>query len=261
MTTDIAAMMRRFFRQLGYEVGAAMMADFGISASDVKSSELPSASLTDGWNGVYLAKAKRYVPFARHLPGVRAVFVCNSVAFGTADRGSDIDLLIITDADRLWVARVFCTLFFQILGLRRHGDRIAGRFCLSFFTTEDALAFESIALRPHDPYLAYWTAALIPIFGTAVCKKLVEQNQDFVMRQTGARMRFDHMDAAVRPGDSMLRNGLEFVFGKHWNRFLKAMFFPRTKRKAAQLTDARGTIISDKMLKFHNHDRRHEFLA
>ncbi len=222
--------------------------------------QLPRASLDNVWNRKYLQKAKRWIPLLRHLPGVRAAFLCNSVALGTATQHSDIDLFIVTDASRLWVARCFVTCILHILRLRRHGNNIAGRFCLSFFATENALNMEKIALQPHDPYLALWTATLIPVFGSSVANTVIAQNQEFVSRSLGAAVRFSADLAEISKGDSRIRTSLEIAFGRRWNQLLKTLFLPRAEHKKARLVDASGTIISDEMLKFHNTDRRGSFL-
>ena len=87
----------------------------------------------------FLKKAKKYLPFLRFLPFIRAVAVVNSVSFGSADEKSDIDLFIITKNKHIWTARIFTTFFLHILGVRRHGKKISGRFCLSFFADENNL--------------------------------------------------------------------------------------------------------------------------
>lgn len=144
------------------------------------------------WSKKYLKKAHKWLPFFRFLPGVRAVAVCNTVALGTADKNSDIDLFIITASGKLWTARIFCTLFCQILRIRRHHKKVAGRFCLSFFVTENFLDFEKIAIEPRDPYLAFWISSLIPIFGKEVFKKILEKNKNFVQNNGGIGIRFEN---------------------------------------------------------------------
>jgi hypothetical protein len=54
---------------------------------------------------------------------------------------SDIDLYIVTTPKRMWLVRIFVTFIFQILLVRKDDKHHAGRFCLSFFSTTDALDF------------------------------------------------------------------------------------------------------------------------
>ncbi len=265
MNLSAAEKARHFFARLGCAIDSEALVEYGIVDSSSNSTlsppqNLPLVQLRAGSNGEYLRKAEKWLPLLRHIPGVRAVFVCNSVAFGTADQNSDIDILIVTAANRMWVARIFCTLFLQLLGLRRHGNKIAGRFCLSFFVSEAALDFEKIALQPHDPYLAFWVAALFPVFGQGVATKIADQNRAFVLRTIGAQIRFARALPAISECNSKLQNILEVLFGKRWNIFFKKIFLPRAMRKKAQLADSSGIILSDVMLKFHNNDRRRDFL-
>ena len=102
---------------------------------------------------------------ARHF--YKAVFVCNTLAFGWPDASSDIDLFVVARRNRLFTTRFFLTLLAQLAGRRRHGEHVAGRLCLSFFVDERAKNLHTIALPGGDPYLAFWLQTLQPVFGSA----------------------------------------------------------------------------------------------
>lgn len=100
---------------------------------------------------------RRYVRFAGHLPFVRGVALAGSQALGRQKPNSDIDLLVITQPGGMWTARTVVMLFFQLLGVRRYGLRIADRVCLNHYLagTEERLgernlytATEYLKLRP-----------------------------------------------------------------------------------------------------------------
>jgi hypothetical protein len=76
---------------------------------------------------------------------------------------SDIDLLIVTQPSMIWFVRFFATIILWISGVWRHGEDVAGNFCLSFFVTTDALDFSQISIED-DIYLYYWIYYLKPIF-------------------------------------------------------------------------------------------------
>lgn len=263
---DARAAVQNFYRRLGYSPAEAMVREFTgediPTVISVPSSDetLQTASLSMGWNGIYLRKAMRLVPIIRFLPGVRAAFICNSVALGTADKDSDIDLLIVADCDRLWVARVFCTLVFHVLGVRRHSTKIAGRLCLSFFVTENALDLQKIAISPRDPYLAFWIASLLPVFGRNQAAEIADKNREFVSKNAGIIIRFQQTLALIPTGNPTIRTIFEYLFGRRTDTFFKKLLLPRAMRKKNALPDTSGTIISETMLKFHNRDRRREFL-
>jgi hypothetical protein len=107
------------------------------------------------------------------------VAVTNSLAFGTATAESDIDLFVVTAPGRLYTSRFFMKLFTQIFGVRAHGSKTAGRFCQSFFVTENALSLEGVALE-FDPHLAKFVAEMKPIFGLEVYEKFIKANEPWV---------------------------------------------------------------------------------
>ncbi len=76
---------------------------------------------------------KKYINGLRHLPFIRGAALGGSQALGLAKPTSDIDLFIITDPRFLWLGRTLATIYFQILGVRRHGKKIANRFCLNHY--------------------------------------------------------------------------------------------------------------------------------
>lgn len=212
------------------------------------------------WSFTYLEKAWEYIPLLRFFPGVRAVAVCNSAAMGTANEESDIDLLIITSPKRLWTARIFCTAFLHILGLRRHGKKRKGRFCLSFFMTESAINFERMALLPRDPYLAFWVSTLHPIFGKEVFARLADENRNFVKNNADIPLLFVEKLRNEPKKRPKIQRFLEVFFGTFFESLCKKIFLPRTLAKKRKLKDDSGIIVSENILKFHNTDKRKEFL-
>lgn len=111
-----------------------------------------------------LKKARLAARFIRGVPFLRAVFVCNSVATGTATADSDIDLFIIAQKNRLYLVRFFTNLILRIFGLRTYGNKIADRVCLSFFVDDQNLNLEKLKALPADIHFAYWISQMIPIY-------------------------------------------------------------------------------------------------
>lgn len=90
------------------------------------------------------------------------VAVVNSLSMYATHEGSDIDLFVITAKNRMWFVRVLMTFSFWIHGVWRHGEDVAGNFCLSFFIEEDAMDISKIALED-DIYLFFWIYYMRPI--------------------------------------------------------------------------------------------------
>lgn len=83
-----------------------------------------------------LKREQRLRSFAwllRYLPFVDGVAVAGSQALGDQKSGSDIDLFIVTSPGWLWLPRTLVTAVFQVFGVRRHGQKIANRFCLNHY--------------------------------------------------------------------------------------------------------------------------------
>ena len=117
-------------------------------------------------------KAKRYLKFLRHLPYLRAVALSGSQALLNSETGSDIDLFIITKKNRVWITRALISLYFQIIGQRRHGKHIANRFCLNHY-----LAAGQEIQEDRNLYTAVEYASLLPVLGSAEMDKFWQANQ------------------------------------------------------------------------------------
>lgn len=76
---------------------------------------------------------QRYLTPTKHIPFVRGIALAGSQALGQQRATSDIDLLIITDPNHMWTARTLLSAWFHIFGVRRHGKKIANRFCLNHY--------------------------------------------------------------------------------------------------------------------------------
>ena len=267
MKNEKRKFLETFFAAAKYPPDAALFSDFLGEKIDQKYP--PKNPDDEFWRQKYLKKAKFWLPILRFFPGILGVAVCNSLAFGGGGKNSDIDLFVIAKKNRLWTARVFSTLFFHFLKLRRHGKKIAGRFCFSFFIDETALDFSKIAITPRDPYLAFWISAILPIFGREIFQKFAAKNRDFVKKNTPIKIRFEKnlskipkISPRFRPFFEKKINffskiwGEKISFGDAVELFLKTIFLPRTQKKAEKLPDKSGTILSENILKFHNSDRR-----
>lgn len=270
------AFLKSFFAAAKYPANAELFSK--LLGEEIKSEEIHSDILRnpedEKWRQKYLKKAKFWLPLLRFVPGVRGAAVCNSLTFGGGGKKSDIDLFLITAPNRLWTARLLTTIFFQICGVRRHGQKIEGRLCLSFFIDETAMDFEKIALKPFDPYLALWIAFLHPVFGREVFAEFAECNRDFVRKNAPIRILFEKNLENIPEKKSKKSFRLDWNHEKQTlekkknspdilekigdviESFFKGIFFPRTQKKARNLADTSGTILTDHILKFHNADKR-----
>jgi len=108
-------------------------------------------------------KACRLLRFFRFVPFIKMIAICNSLAYSNAREDSDIDIFIVSQKNKIWLARFWAVIIVRLLGRRPQEDNNKDTFCLSFFVTEDSLDVSSICLK-NDVYMPYWMAQLMPIY-------------------------------------------------------------------------------------------------
>ena len=213
----------------------------------------------------YFKKVARWRWIFSLCPFVRLTCVCNSLPISDVREDSDIDVFVVTQPGHLFTSRLFLTVLTSLFGVRRHGRKVRARFCLSFYVTEEALDLSGLALRDSDgavfdPYLAFWMRSLEPIAGSyAVYEQLLEKNRYWlsayfksdVKRKRYFRTRQGVLALAHRFFEWILRSD-------RVERWCREQQWGRALEKYQKLADKSGTVISDQMLKFHDHDARQE---
>ena len=101
----------------------------------------------------YLSIARFMARLIRRFPFVRGVCISGELSKGVASAKGDIDYLIITANDRLWIARTLLILFKKIFLLNRKKF-----FCLNHFVSERSFEYGN-----HSLYAALEVATLIPL--------------------------------------------------------------------------------------------------
>lgn len=212
----------------------------------------------------FWGRTRQYNQYVARVPFVRMIAVCNNLAYDNPTELSDIDLFIVIEKDRMWIARLWITLILQFFGVRRHGDKIAGRFCLSFFVTPDTINMEPLLFKPEDPYLAYWTRLLMPVYGKKTYQQFMEANKEWLYRKYGIHFPDISEKKFSFRGKRGFKRFWEWIlggkFGDLIEGLLKKTFKKRTLKKAKKLGPEASVVVSDNMLKFHNRDRRKEYL-
>lgn len=201
-------------------------------------------------------KIEKYLWIFSFIPGLVAVFFCNTTAFRSADEYSDIDLFIVSEDKQLWITRVFTTLFTHVLGIRRHGKYVAERWCLSFFASKTgAFELEKLQIEAgNDSYLAVWLATAECVFAQANFLETFQEKNNWIYAYglTFTQNRKPQNSNCIQ---QFIGNGIAKIGGE---KLLKILLEKRAKKKMQNLKDSSGTIISDTYLKFHDKDIRKE---
>jgi predicted nucleotidyltransferase len=205
-------------------------------------------------------RVERFGPLFALCPFVRMVAVCNSLAYDNASAESDIDIFVTTAPNRMNTARFFMKLLTEIFGVRVHHDKVAGRFCQSFFVTEKMLNLAPLAYD-FDPHLAYFVATMKPILGAEVFKKFLEENESW----TGRYFKRSLAPQTEHMREYPLAGALRWVSEKILNLFgaVSESFFAKflEKRDLAhkkKFPQSNGIVIRKDIFKFHEHDPRDE---
>lgn len=204
--------------------------------------------------------ARKAAPILSMVPGVEAIFVCNTVAAGWPSVHSDIDLLVIVKPGRLWLTRFLFTITTVLLTKRRHDHRIADHLCLSFYITRDQLNLSVVRGPLPDIYLIYWLQQLIFLAGDKSIPPELAKANEWVKEYTS------HYNSAQLGVEPLARVSMLGKIFKKTGEFLSLTVFEKMarivqKRKidAQAHAPAPAVVVTDTMLKFHETDRREQY--
>jgi len=113
-----------------------------------------------------LMKLKRYCTLLQALPFIRAIVLNGSLAIGPAQKTSDIDLLVITQSQRIFTARFLVNSVLTLSRQKRPSNENkahSGKFCPNYFLNESFLKIPTGRSPSIDLYCAnnYSRAILI----------------------------------------------------------------------------------------------------
>ncbi len=117
------------------------------------------------------------------IPFVRMTALVNTLAISAADQESDIDIFVVSERKHLWLVRLLCVAYLQLIRKRPTAKTKTDMICASFFASDDSLDFSSLQI-PIDPqaglgdlYLAWWVSRIVPIYDAGeYAKKFFDAN-------------------------------------------------------------------------------------
>lgn len=123
-------------------------------------------------------RVERYRKLLALLPFVETIAVINSMAMGNADSESDIDFFVIVKPKRLYFVRTLVILLFKLFGVYKTRENINQQFCFGFYLSSERMRLDDWLLLPgEDPYLSYWVATILPLFGQRTYERFLKENK------------------------------------------------------------------------------------
>lgn len=103
----------------------------------------------------------------KRFPFVRCVMVTGSLSKNCSDDNSDIDFMLITAPNRLWVARTMLMLFKKIFLFNSKKY-----FCINYLITEN-----NLVINEHNIFTATEIATIKPVYNLKLAKDFVAANK------------------------------------------------------------------------------------
>jgi hypothetical protein len=192
----------------------------------------------------------KYIKLLSRIKAIKTIFICNTVAYHNAQEDSDLDLFIITRKNRIWSTRLLTTLLMKIFNKRPTKTDQKDKICLSFFITEDNLSLENIAIK-NDVYLYYWISQLLPIYDPENLHKEFWQGNNWLKKYLpNADLKITNTRWQVK--DALLKFP---TLPEYLARKIQLKKMPNHLKKLSQENNT-NVIINDKILKFHDQDKR-----
>lgn len=115
------------------------------------------------WSRKKLQIARRVARWLRLIPWIKMVAVTGALAMENASQEDDIDLLIVTAENRLWLTRLLAVSLVELTARRRRpGDKdIKDKICLNMFLDEARL---NIPKKEQDLFTAHEVCQLKPLW-------------------------------------------------------------------------------------------------
>jgi hypothetical protein len=170
------------------------------------------------------------------FPFVRGVYISGSLSkSGASGEDDDVDFFIITEAKRLWTARMFLILFKKtfLFNSKKY-------FCVNFFKS-----VEDLQLSKENRYVATEAMSLIPVVNGDLLQQMIDRNP--WMKHELPNARLDVSAAASLPRklpwvERLLRGKFgDYVEDRAYATFTKHQHKKHHRSKTADITATRST--------------------
>jgi hypothetical protein len=198
-----------------------------------------------------LVTAQKIAAILSSFPFIKGVGVSGSLSKNFADIDADIDFFIITEENRLWLARTIL-MAFRRLTIPFRKDHL---LCLNYFIDEKMLEIEE-----KNIYTATEVATLLPFRGIKTFQKFFRENQWTQTYLPNHALRVSYVQETRNP---ILKKFVEFLFRNQLGNFMDSFFmrwtrFRFNKRVEKGKENSKGYLMDLKISKHyakHNPDQ------
>lgn len=122
---------------------------------------------------------RRCAPFLAMMPFVKGLGGSGSLAVDNTKSSSDLDILVIVDAGRIWTTRLLLLVVSQLLGRRRKYDSSSApdMLCLNHYLSMDKLA---VSKDIQNVCMAMQYAMLVPIYNDREVRTFLQRNSGWM---------------------------------------------------------------------------------
>ena len=113
-------------------------------------------------SGQKLIIAQRTAEKLKIIPSIKMIGITGALAMNNCQENDDIDLLIVTGANSLWLTRLLIILLSPLLGIKRRKPKektVKNKICFNLFLDENYLK-----IQPENLFLAHEVCQVKPIF-------------------------------------------------------------------------------------------------
>lgn len=208
-----------------------------------------------------LQRDRRMLDLVARMPFVRMVALSGSLAHLNAERSADVDLFVITRANRVWLVTVAVLVVSKILGWRK-------RLCMNYVISE-----RQLAITPADLFTANQIIHLQPIAGHGVYRRFLEANpfvakwypnfrdQGSGIPSTRGRESDRSLRASGDRGLSAAERVLSVGFAQVAELACRAVYRWHLRRQSARWRSRDQVRLEDECLKLHTSSHRAETMA
>ena len=106
------------------------------------------------WSQNKLKIAQKVAKYLKLIPFIKMVAVTGNLAMNNAEQKDDIDLLIVTNQNRLWLTRLLTVFLVELVANRRRpkDQEVEDKICLNMFLAENYL---SLPKKEQDLFSAH----------------------------------------------------------------------------------------------------------